>query len=231
LDELTGSFLHRLLRLRGRLLAVMAAGSLALGFLIPRESLSNIAPVLFLLAAWSVMGWAAADRIGGPMAAVLAAPHARRPWLVAYLVAASLAAGAIAFACVLPNGFRPALIAGLLSLAYGWIVAAIGLCLLLRAGRPRDAHWIGGVVLALAVLARTPAEAGVKGTAWVWHPMMLFKCGLSQALYTPGAAPAASGSLWSLPLYGIAAPLLFSLFAWRWALRTLDRAEIAPFIQ
>ncbi|MBW3622790.1 MAG: hypothetical protein KY468_05200 [Armatimonadetes bacterium] len=234
MDELTAGFLRRQLRLHGRIMAVMAGGSLAFGLWTPRETLVPVAALLFLLAAWSVLGWAAADRTNGLMGPVLAAPTARRSWLVAYLMGASLLAGLIGFACLLPHGFRAALVAGLFALVYGWMLAALGLCVLLRMERPRDLHWIGGVALAAGVALSSPLSAAVGETYGVWHPLSLFKYGLSRALYSTGtasgAAPVAAG-VWDLPLHGMAVPLLLSLFAWRWMLRSLDRMEALPIHQ
>jgi uncharacterized membrane protein HdeD (DUF308 family) len=229
LDELTAGFLRRQLRLKGRLLAALGLGSLALGLLTPREDLASMAALVVLLAAWFALGGAASDRADGPMASILAAPHARRPWLVAFFTAASLVAGLAAFSALLPSGFRPALVAGMLALAYGWMVAALGLSLLLRVRRPREAHRIGALALAVLLAAPSPAAAAMKGTAWVWHPVSLFKVGLSQALYITGGSPGSPtmlGMIRDLPLHGIILPLLLSLVAWRWTLRALDRMEM-----
>src|SRR5437763_1533144 len=98
MDELTLSFLRRTIQLRGRVILAMLIGSFGFGCVTPRQQLTDVAALLSMLAAWSALGWAAADRQSGAMNAVLAAPNARRSWMVAYLVAAPCLAAGVSIA-------------------------------------------------------------------------------------------------------------------------------------
>ena len=227
MDELTRKFFGRLFHMKRRSCAALAVGIAGFGWATPHQELIGMAALLSLLAAWSTLGWAAADRTGPVMRPVLAAPAARRAWLSAYLMAAPLVAALSCFACLLPNGIRPALGSAVLAAAYGWMIAAIGFCILLIADRPREAVWITGIVLALTVYTAAPEGTPLLGISSGWYPFALFKLELRQALASSGSPFTLKGIAYGR-FVGVLPLLIVALLAWRWSLRSLDRAEVLP---
>ena len=229
MDELTIGLLRRLARLRGWTLALVAAGAFLLGWVAPVAERVDLVTLASLLAAWLGVAWASGDRESAFMRSVLAAPTARRAWLATYLKLIPLMASLVCFLALLSRNVHLALGAAALVLTYGWIVAAVGLWMLLHAGRPRETMWMGGGALALAVFTVAPDLSLRSG--WAWHPLALLKSTLHQALTGPhGSSPMGSfvDALREPALQGILPSLVLSLIAWRWSLRTLDRLEMLP---
>jgi hypothetical protein len=226
-DELSTRFLSQLVRLRARVLIVFVAGAFVMGWIVPPASLTDWGALLPLFATWTVLGWAASEMKSEAMKPILAAGSARRAWLAAYLVAATLAAALISFAYLFSHGIRVAMGISLLALVYGWIIGAIGLFFLLRADRPHDAMWAGGMLLLLAIFSAVSPASEVLTSGSVWHPLTPFKFCLNRTLSLTGSL---SSIIWlsALKAQGLGLLLFLSLVAWRGTLRVIDRLVILP---
>jgi hypothetical protein len=226
LDELTLRFIRRSLRLRGRFLAALFAVALAYGWITPAKELPDHAALISLLASFAALVWAASDRASGVMRPILAGPFSRRAWAVSISVSASLIAGSACFACSVGHGLRPALGAFLFGLAYGWMAAGLGICLLILSDHPQETLWIGAALLALIVLSAPLPNPLRPGSGAEWHPLALYKYGLHQLLLSPGESvyPSRLGMGWE----GFFLLTFLSLSGWRWSLRALERMESLP---
>jgi hypothetical protein len=171
------------------------------------------------------LSWAASELKSEGIKPVLAASSARRSWFAAYLVAGTLAAALISFAYLFSHGIRLALGIAFLALVYGWIIGAMGLFFLLRTRHPKDAWWIGGAALLLAVYTAVTPESEAFTARSVWHPLTPFKFCLHNAFIYPGRFPSV---VWlsTHKAQGLALLLFVSLIAWRGTLRVLDRLPL-----